>query len=204
MGHLATTAQFHRLAALGVTDAERAMLAQRGYDRLYLHQVITTAARYPLGSGGLRHYRLFAAFPGAARSPRQLPAADRDAITAWTHTGVFGPFLEACFTVGNWSALAELGARAAQLSDLARAGNADAARNACIEARIQDATVLLAGYATAAKAAGRIGVRDFDAYVAPLPERLRRAGRDWRSLAARQHERAVHRRRLLYTVGFGA
>jgi hypothetical protein len=204
MGHLPTTAQFNRLATLGVTDAERAMLSQRGFDRLYLHQVITTAVRYPLGSGGLRHYRLFGTFPGAARHIASLPDADRDAIRAWTHASVFGPFLEACFTVGNWSALAELGERADALADLARAGHADAARNACIEARIQDATVMLAGYATAAKAAGRIGVRDFEVYVAPLPERVRRAGRDWRSLAAGQRERAVYRRRLRYTVGFGA
>ena len=204
MGHLPTTAQFNRLAALGVTDAERAMLSHRGFDRLYIHQLITAAVRYPLGSGGLRYYRLLGTFPNAARSVEQLPAADRDAVKAWRHASAFGPFLEACFTVRNWSALVELGERADALADLARAGHADAARNACIEARIQDATVLLAGYASAAKAAGRIGARDFEAYVAPLPERVRRAGRDWRSLAARQRERAERRRWLRYTVGFGA
>lgn len=203
MGHLPTPAQFNRLATLGVTDGERAMLSHRGFDRLYLHQVITTAVRYPLGSGALRHYRLFHECPRGV-AVGQLDAADRDAVNAWLATGRLATVLEAVFTTGSWGSLEGFAAVPAELSNIARAGHADAARNPGVEGRIQDATVLLAGYTSAARSAGRIGVRDFDVYVAPLPERLRRAGRDWRALAARQRERAVYRRRLRYTVGFGA
>lgn len=195
-----TSAQFTRLATLGVTDAERALLAQRGHDHPYLQDLIRSAARWPLGSGGLRHYRLFREFPRGARSIEALGDADRDAITAWRHLESIRPNLEAVFVTGTWSLLPGLGDLADALTDFARAGNADAARNGAIEQRIEEGTVLLAGHLHAARADGRLGGHDYAAYAEPVPERLRRAGREWRALAKRQRARLEARRAVMRSL----
>lgn len=184
-----TSAQFARLATLGVTDAERALLAQRGHDHAYLADLINSAARWPLGSGGLRHFRLFYEYPRGAKSLDALAAADADAITAWRTIGHLAPALDAVFITGEWSKLADIASLAAELADIARAEHVDAARNQCIEQRIQEGTVLLAGFITQARQAGRLTGTDYADYAEPLPEQLRRAGRVWRSLGKRQRER---------------
>jgi hypothetical protein len=191
-----TTAQFDRLTTLGVTDAERALLAQRGHDHAYLQDLIKSAARWPLGSGALRHYRLFHEFPRGARSIEALGEADRDAITVWRYLEGMRPNLEATFVTAAWWMLPGLGNLADELTDIARAGHVDAARNSVIEQRIQEGTVLLAGLLTAARRDGRLTGADFATYAEPVPERLRRSGRAWRALAKRQRERLEARRAL--------
>lgn len=190
-----TSQQFARLATLGVTDAERALLSQRGHDYPYIHDLIRSAARWPLGSGGLRHYRLFHEFPRGARAIGQLTEADADAITAWRHLDTLRSNLATVNGSGSWRLLPVVGELADALADIARDGNADAARNSAIEQRIEEGTVLLAGIIDAARADGRLGVHDYAAYAAPLPERLRRSGREWRALGRRQREAALRRRR---------
>jgi hypothetical protein len=184
-----TTQQFARLATLGVTDAERAMLAQRNADYAHVADLINTAARWPLGSGGLRHFRIFGDYPKGAQSLDQLEAADSGAITAWRHLHVLPVNLEAVFTSCSWRFLSVTTDIARELADIARAERVDAARNACIEQRIEEATVLFAGYVTAARQSGCLTGRDYAAYVGPVPEQLRRAGRAWAALGKRQRER---------------
>lgn len=202
MGHLPTTAQFNRLAALGVTDAERAVLAQQGHDRIYVADLINDIARWPLGPDGLRHYRLFHEYPGAADALDQVDEADRNAITAWRHVAAVPAKLEAVFTVGAWERLPYIAALADDLADIASGGMVNAVQNPVIEWRIERATVALAGYASAARGAGRLDGADYAHYVAPVPERLRRAGRQWRSLAGRQYSRALYRWHLRHAVGW--
>jgi hypothetical protein len=191
-----TTAQFDRLTTLGVTDAERALLSQRGHDHAYIQDLIQSAARWPLGSGGLRHYRLFHEFPRGARSINALGDADRDALTAWRHLDTLRSNLDTINGCGKWALLYGVGELADQLTELARNGHADAARNSAIEQRIQEGTVLLAGYLTAARQDGRLTGADYAAYAEPVPEWLRRSGRAWRALAKRQRERLEARRAL--------
>jgi hypothetical protein len=195
-----TSQQFARLATLGVTDAERALLSQRGHDHPYLQDLIRSAARWPLGSGGLRHYRLFHEFPRGARSIDALGDADRDAITAWRHLDTFRSNLATINGSGAWRLLPAIADLADALTDLARDGNADAARNGVIEQRIEEGTVLLAGYLHAARADGRLGAHDYAAYAEPVPERLRRAGREWRALAKRQRDRLEARRAVMRSL----
>jgi hypothetical protein len=189
-----TSAQFARLATLGVTDAERALLAQRGHDHAYIADLIASAARWPLGSGGLRYYRLFHEYPRGARSIGHLAAADADAITAWRHIGAIRSNLATANGAGTWRLLSTVGELADALTDIARDGHADAARNSAIEQRIEEGTVLLAGILNGARRDGRLVGYDYAAYAAPLPERLRRSGREWRALANRQRERIERRR----------
>lgn len=197
-----TSAQFTRLATLGVTDAERALLAQRGHDHAYLHDLINSAARWPLGPDGLRHYRIFREYPGAVPSLADVRESDRNAITAWRAVDMLPSHLEAVFVVGSWHLLDGLAVMADELADIADGGHVNAVQNPVIEQRIEAATVLLAGYTSRARAAGRIGAYDFATYVAPAPERLRRAGRKWRSLASRQYGRALYRAQLRQRIGW--
>lgn len=192
-----TSAQFARLATLGVTDAERALLAQRGHDHAYIQDLINAAVRWPLGSGALRHYRVFHEFPRGARSINALAEADRDALTAWRHLDTFRSNLATVNGCGTWRLLSAVGALADALTDLARAGHADAARNGAIEQRIQEGTVLLAGILNAARRDGRLTGTDYAAHAAHLPERLRRSGREWRALAKRQRDRLEARRAVM-------
>lgn len=189
-----TSAQFARLTTLGVTDAERALLSQRGHDHPYLADLIKSAARWPLGSGALRHYRLFHEFPRGARSLNALADADRDAITAWRHLDTFRSNLATVNGCGTWHLLSAVGELADALTDIARDGRADAARNGAIEQRITEGTVLLAGTLNAARRDGRLTGTDYAAHAANLPERLRRSGREWRALANRQRDRLEARR----------
>lgn len=192
-----TSAQFDRLTTLGVTDAERALLSQRGHDHAYLADLINSAARWPLGSGGLRHYRIFREYPRGARSINALGEADRDAITAWRHLDTFRSNLATANGAGAWRLLSAVGELADALTDIARDGNADAARNGAIEQRIEQGTVLLAGTLNAARRDGRLTGTDYAAYAAHLPERLRRSGREWRALAKRQRDRLEARRAVM-------
>ena len=191
-----TTAQFDRLTTLGVTDAERALLAQRGHDHAYIQDLIQSAARWPLGSGALRYYRLFHEYPKGARSINALGDADRAALTAWRHLDTLRSNLATVNGCGKWSLLPVVGELADALTELARDGHADAARNSAIEQRITEGTVLLAGILTAARRDGRLTGTDYAAYAEPMPERLRRSGRAWRALAKRQRERLEARRAL--------
>lgn len=184
-----TSAQFDRLATLGVTPAERALLAQRGHDHAYIADLINSAARWPLGSGGLRHYRIFREYPRGAKSLDALTGADSGAITAWRHVDMIPSHLDAVFVVGAWELLPGLADLARDLTDIAQAERVDAARNVCIEQRIQEGTVLLAGFITQARQAGRLTGTDYATYAEPVPEQLRAAGRAWRSLGKRQYER---------------
>lgn len=202
MGQFPDTAQFRRLGTLGVTNAERALLAQRGHDRVYIADLITGIARWPLGPDGLRHYRIFHEYPGGADALDQVEEADRNAITAWRYVNGIPSNLEAVFVTGSWDILAGLVSLADELADIASGGAVNAVQNPVIAARIEHATVLLAGHTRAARAAGRLDAPDYDRHVAPVPERLRRAGREWRSLASRQHDRAMHRWRLRHTIGW--
>jgi hypothetical protein len=202
MGQFPDTAQFRRLATLGVTDAERAILAQRGYDRVHIADLIASAVRWPLGPDGLRHYRIFHEYPGGAAALADVSEADRNAITAWRHVDAIPSRLEAVFVTGRWHLLDSLGDTAAELADIAADGRVNAVQNPAIEQRIEAATVLLAGYGSRARIAGLIDVHDYATHVAPLPERVRRAGRQWRALAARQYGRALYRVQLRQRLGW--
>lgn len=191
-----TTQQFARLHTLGVTPNERDRLIEGGYDYHHVADLITEAARWPLGTGALRHFRIFRLDPRT-----ELATADRDALTAWRYTRTLPANLNTVFGANAWRLLPGLLDLPDALTDIARAGRVDAAGNGAIEQRIGECTILYAGLVTAARRDGRMTGADHDRYAAAFPERLRRAGREWRALARRQ--RATRQLREAYRARVG-
>lgn len=170
----ATPAQLARLSQLGVHDNELTLMIQRRYTEARALDIIDELTRYPVGTGALRHWRLFGDYPRRARFA-DLSDADRADIAAWLAVDAIAEL----YAAADYDSA---DARAAQLVELARGGDADAHGNRCIIARLDTVALMLGP-----------GVR---AAAPELGRHLERAAREWRALAERQRERAVRAARM--------
>ena len=80
---LPTSQQYERLRSLGAHDAELTLMVNEGFTAEHVAGLITELVRYPIGTGALRHWRLFGEYPRGARNLMALPIGERDTITAW-------------------------------------------------------------------------------------------------------------------------
>jgi hypothetical protein len=170
----ATTAQLARLSQLGVHDLELTLMVQRRYSEARALALIDELAKYPGGTGALRHWRLFGEYPRNKRFA-ELPETDQANIAAWLAVGAVAEH----YAAADYDSA---DARTTQLIELARNGDADADGNPGILARLEAVALMLGP-----------GARE----AAPeLPRRMERAAREWRALAERQRERRERAARM--------
>lgn len=199
---LPTRQQYERLRSLGAHDAELTLMTHQHFTAEHVAGLIAELVRYPIGTGALRHWRLFGEYPRGARNLMALPIGERDTITAWRHITRATDLVTAAFDDGAYDRLDHAARLVDEVAELARNGHADASGNGAIVDRIDALALTLAGRITRARQSGALDARTHDRHARALPEQVRRCAREWRALAARQRERAARVRAFRMASAF--